>query len=429
MSSVRGYRTHIKNGKKSSKKTLISSKNGTLKQVPFFALLDLSRVMIYNVSIKQLLNVCSVICEDDMGKFVAVTACVLLALIALILLVVAGYVCYVGLTYERIPDNTALEIENNQSGTVALGVEYSIATYNVGFGAYNHEFSFFMDSGKMKDGTEVTGKNSKAASEEVVKTNINGSAALISEGDYDFILLQEVDLDSTRSYHINQYEIFNAAFSDMTRTYGICYDSAFLFYPLTDPHGKSLTALASYSKFKMDSALRRQYPLATDVSKYFDLDRCFVVMRYSLENGKELVVVNSHMSAYDKGGIVRHQQLEVLNAFLADEQKKGNYVIVGGDFNHDIAHSDGMFESQQFRPEWVYSLSSDDLVTGYQFVAAQNAPTCRSTDIPYEKGVNYTVVLDGFIVSNNIEVKEVVNIDNDFIYSDHNPATMTFVLK
>ena len=60
-----------------------------------------------------------------MGKFVAVTACVLLALIALILLVVAGYVCYVGLTYERIPDNTALEIENNQSGTVALGVEYS----------------------------------------------------------------------------------------------------------------------------------------------------------------------------------------------------------------------------------------------------------------------------------------------------------------
>lgn len=385
--------------------------------------------MIYNVSVKQLLNVCSVICEDDMGKFVAVTACVLLALIALILLVVAGYVCYVGLTYERIPDNTALEIENNQSGTVALGVEYSIATYNVGFGAYNHEFSFFMDSGKMKDGTEVTGKNSKAVSEEVVKTNINGSAALISEGDYDFILLQEVDLDSTRSYHIDQYEIFNAAFSNMTRTYGICYDSAFLFYPLTDPHGKSLTALASYSKFKMDSALRRQYPLATDVSKYFDLDRCFVVMRYSLENGKELVVVNSHMSAYDKGGTVRHQQLEVLNAFLADEQKKGNYVIVGGDFNHDIAHSDGMFESQQLRPQWVYSLSSDDLVTGYQFVAAQNAPTCRSTDIPYEKGVNYTVVLDGFIVSNNIEVKEVVNIDNDFIYSDHNPATMTFVLK
>lgn len=365
-----------------------------------------------------------------MGKFVAVTACVILALIALILVIVIGYVCYVGLTYERIPDNTVVEIQNNQTASVKLNTQYSIATYNVGFGAYNHDFSFFMDSGKMKDGTDVTGKDSKAKSKDIVLSNTNGSAQLIADGDYDFVLLQEVDLDSTRSYHVNQYEIFNQTFGkDMSRNYGICYDSAYLFYPITDPHGKSLTALATYSKFRMDSALRRQYPLATDITKYFDLDRCFVVTRYALENGKELVVANSHMSAYDKGGVVRHQQLEVLNAFLQEEQEKGNYVIVGGDFNHDIAHSDGMFESQQLRPEWVYSLSSDDLVTGFTFVAATNAPTCRSTDIPYEKGVNYTVVLDGFIVSSNIEVKEVVNIDNDFLYSDHNPATMTFVLK
>ena len=365
-----------------------------------------------------------------MTKFLSVTACVILALIALILIVLICYVCYVGLSYERIPDNTELEIENNQSRKVALNTEYSIATYNVGFGAYNHDFSFFMDSGKMKDGTDVTGKNSKAASKDVVMTNTNGSAELIAKGDYDFVLLQEVDINSTRSYHVNQYELFNSSFGEnMTRTLGICYDSAFLFYPLTDPHGKSLTGLASYSKFEMASSLRRQYPLATDFSKYFDLDRCFVVMRYALENGKELVVVNSHMSAYDKGGTIRQQPLEVLNEFLTGEQQKGNYVIIGGDFNHDIAHSDGMFESQQLRPGWVYTLTSDDLVTGFSFVAATNAPTCRSTDIPYEKGVNYTVVLDGFIVSDNIEVTEVVNIDNDFTFSDHNPATMKFILK
>lgn len=364
-----------------------------------------------------------------MRKFVAVTACVILAFIALILLVVAGYVCYVGLTYERIPDNTAVDIENNQSATVALGETYTIATYNVGFGAYNHDFSFFMDSGKMKDGTAVTGKNSKAASEEVVMTNINGSAALIAEGNYDFVLLQEVDIDSTRSFHINQYEIFNKTFSSMSHNIGICYDSAFLFYPITDPHGKSYTGLASYSRFKMDSALRRQYPLATDISKYFDLDRCFVVTRYSLENGKELVVVNSHMSAYDEGGTVRQQQLELLNTFLTEEKEKGNYVIVGGDFNHDIAASDGLFPTEQLRPDWVFTLTNDDLADGFSFVASTNAPTCRSTDIPYEKGVNYTVVLDGFIVSDNVKVVSHTNIDNDFTYSDHNPATMTFVLE
>lgn len=365
-----------------------------------------------------------------MRKFMAIVASVILAVIALLLLVVVGYVCYVGLSYERIPDNTVVEVENNQSGHVQLGKEYSIATYNIGFGAYTHDFSFFMDSGTMKDGTKVTGKNSKAESKDVVLTNVNGSANLIKDGNYDFVLLQEVDINSTRSFHVNQYDMFTDVLgSQYSRNMGICYDSAYLFYPFTDPHGKSKTGLVSYSKFAMDSALRRQYPLATDLGKYFDLDRCFVVTRYNLENGKQLVVANSHMSAYDKGGTVRHQQLELLNAFLTEEQEKGNYVIVGGDFNHDIAHSDGMFESQQLRPEWVYSLSSDDLALGYQFVAAQNAPTCRSTDIPYQKGVNYTVVLDGFIVSQNIEVTHVENIDNNFVYSDHNPATMRFVLK
>ena len=55
-------------------------------------------------------------------------------------------------------------------------------------------------------------------------------------------------------------------------------------------------------------------------------------------------------------------------------------------------------------------------------------PTCRSTDIPYTKGVNYTSVLDGFIVSDNIEAT-AINIDADFEYSDHNPVLLNFRLK
>ena len=47
----------------------------------------------------------------------------------------------------------------------------------------------------------------------------------------------------------------------------------------------------------------------------------------------------------------------------------------------------------------------------------------------YKKGVNYSVVLDGFIVSDNITVVSNLNIDTDFMYSDHNPATMTFKLN
>ena len=49
--------------------------------------------------------------------------------------------------------------------------------------------------------------------------------------------------------------------------------------------------------------------------------------------------------------------------------------------------------------------------------------------MPYEKGVNYTVIVDGFIVSDNIQVKAVYNQDTQFAYSDHNPVYMKFVLE
>ncbi|MCR0381733.1 hypothetical protein MKC91_02965 [[Clostridium] innocuum] len=48
--------------------------------------------------------------------------------------------------------------------------------------------------------------------------------------------------------------------------------------------------------------------------------------------------------------------------------------------------------------------------------------------MPYQKGVNYTVILDGFIVSDNVEAV-AENMDTDFAYSDHNPVKMTFTLK
>ena len=108
---------------------------------------------------------------------------------------------------------------------------------------------------------------------------------------------------------------------------------------------------------------------------------------------------------------------------------KGNYIVCGGDFNHDIAESLNYFETKQEVPEWVYVLSNDDLNDNFSFATSRNAPTCRSTDMPYEKGVNYTVVIDGFIVSKNIKVEKILNIDTDFKYSDHNPVYLEFSLN
>ena len=39
------------------------------------------------------------------------------------------------------------------------------------------------------------------------------------------------------------------------------------------------------------------------------------------------------------------------------------------------------------------------------------------------------MTLDGFIVSDNVEVRSYRHVDTGYLYSDHDPVLMEFVLK
>ncbi len=66
-------------------------------------------------------------------------------LLALILLLV-GYVAYVLISFHRIGDQP-IPVEGTASGTLETGTEYKVVSYNIGFGAYEPDFGFFMDGG------------------------------------------------------------------------------------------------------------------------------------------------------------------------------------------------------------------------------------------------------------------------------------------
>lgn len=64
-----------------------------------------------------------------------------------------------------------------------------------------------------------------------------------------------------------------------------------------------------------------------------NLKRCLLVTRIPVEDtGKELVIINLHLEAYDKGER-KIAQTKLLKDYLEKECEKGNYVIAGGDFN------------------------------------------------------------------------------------------------
>lgn len=355
-----------------------------------------------------------------------------LALAGALALLAGGYVFYMQCQYYRIEDFTELEIEDNVSEMVETGNEYTLMTYNVGFGAYSADYSFFMDTGKMEDGTPTAGQYARARSKEEALANIDGSIDLMKQADCDFYFIQEVDEKATRSYQINERERIREAFAEYASVYVNNFHSAYLFYPFTEPHGAVEAGMLNLSRYQIKESIRRQFPVSDAfITKFTDLDRCFSVTRYETGGGKELVLIQLHMSAYDEGGIIRAEQLALLNTVLAEEGGKGNYVIAGGDFNHALEGSLEAFPSRQQIPDWVFALTSEDLAEGFHFVKAENAgetATCRGADIPYEEGVNYVTIVDGFIVSENVEAS-AVNLENGFLYSDHNPVILTFSLK
>lgn len=353
-------------------------------------------------------------------RILRVVLCVLLA----VLIAALAYVAYVFIDYHRIEDQVPLTIEQGtqELPEAKIGEEYRAVSYNVGFGAYTPDYTFFMDGGK----------SSWAESEESVIATIQGAAQTVADLDADIILLEEVDLDATRSYHVPEQQIFAQTYADYCYNQAIDFDSPFLFYPFTQPHGKSLSALMTFSRLEMTSALRRSLPISESLSKLVDLDRCYSVSRIPVENGRELVVYTVHLSAYGNSDAVREGQKRMLQEDMAGEVEQGNYVICGGDFNHNLLAAEDETDAESWAYPYPRSYLPEhmnfclDLLTPSERDA--QAPTTRNTDIPYDPAKSLCLTVDGFIISDNIEMVSYGTVDTGFQWSDHNPVQLTFRL-
>lgn len=374
-------------------------------------------------------------------KVIKITGIILLSLV----IVLAAYIIYLYASYHRIPDNQELQVEEISQNTEAgneLTTEknYSALTYNIGFGAYTPDFSFFMDGGK----------SSWAKSKDSVKETIKGAGELVASKDPDFALVQEIDLDATRSYHVNEYSILKENIPAYNCVFAQNYDSAFLFYPFTQPHGKSKAGLALFSKYPITGSMRRSFPISTSFTKFFDLDRCYSISRVPVDNGKELVIFELHMSAYGNSDAIREGQIRMLSEDMQKEYEAGNYVICGGDFNHDLKAVDTQSKASDAdnntqtdsedsaEPEsWAYPFPRSELPEHFSFCLDQLSEdeknnlwnSARNADMEYVPGETYTVTLDGFIISDNVECTKYENVNTGYSYSDHDPVYMEFQLK
>ncbi len=65
-------------------------------------------------------------------------------------------------------------------------------------------------------------------------------------------------------------------------------------------------------------------------------------------------------------------------------------------------------------------MSSDWRPGEWELVYDPKVPTNRSVDSPYIEGKSFITIIDGFLVSPNVDVMKIKGIDHEFKDSDHN---------
>ena len=145
------------------------------------------------------------------------------------------------------------------------------------------------------------------------------------------------------------------------------------------------------------------------------------------------MILALHMSAYGNSDEIRQGQISMLCEDMAREYAAGNYVICGGDFNHDLK---AFADDGEERASWAYPFPRESLPEHFAFcIDALSEPdraalwdSARNADMAYVPGVTYTVTLDGFIISDNIDCVGYETVNTGYRYSDHEPVVMRFCL-
>lgn len=143
----------------------------------------------------------------------------------------------------------------------------------------------------------------------------------------------------------------------------------------------------------------------------FYRNKAAIVSKITVEN-KKLVFINVHFVAYAKNKSLREKQMGYIFEAALKESMLGNYVVIGGDFNHHFGKESSPLDSYE--------------KLGWQLVYPDEG-THRSCETKYEENCELSTI-DGFLCSSNIKVKKIKSL-LDFSASDHSPVVLEIELK
>lgn len=338
---------------------------------------------------------------------------VLALLIGAVVVALAGLIFFLSVTEYTPAAVQAADRQMRTGDTDAAGTSVTVYTWNMGYAGLGRESDFFMDGGTMVN----------PPSQDAVEKNMKAIREFMRGQKADAWLIQEVDVNSARTDGMDQFARLQS---------GVSGDSAFAynykcpFVPIPwPPMGRIEGGLATVTPHSIKGEAERislpcpfSWPVRTA-----NIKRCLLVTRLAVEGSeRELVLINLHLEAYESGE-GRIAQTKQLLELMQSEYEKGNYVIAGGDFNQAFPGTLDTYPIKE--PEkWMPGLLTEEsLPAGWRYAFDRTNPTCRLLDQPYCEDCQLYVI-DGFILSPNVELTQVETVHLDFTNSDHNPVRL-----
>jgi len=234
---------------------------------------------------------------------------------------------FTGLVYLSTYHPAAIEQERvynaEATPTLKAGQSLKVLSWNVQFMAGNRNNHFFYDDGP-----------DPWPHAETVAGVIRGVADFIAAQDPDVLLLQEVDDLATRTHMRDQAQ----ALREYLPQYS-AYTESFYWKAAYVPHpaiaGRVGMKLVVLSKYRLSAATRYALSaITTDdlLTRQFNLKRALQQVRMNVEGGEDLVLINTHLSAFAQGSDTMERQIGQVMARL-DALAGDAPWVMGGDFN------------------------------------------------------------------------------------------------
>lgn len=279
--------------------------------------------------------------------------------------------------------------------------------------------------------------------------NLTNIAERINSVKPDILLLQEVDINSTRSAYVDQLQwlldhtYFNYA------AYGSQWKAQFI---PSDGLGRMDEANAILSRWPLSEAKRIQLELRRDqdkLTRYFYERCCMVKAKVSIPGFNDFYAVNIHASAFATDE-TKHHHIEAFKKELDNITAANNWFIAGGDLNtlppnsdstdycfEDICSGESFHhagddplhkEGSNYTPEstWLTDFYSDYQSAVGLNLYYQNQPAYFTHTTRPERTWDRT--LDYLFTNHHWRTGSTIVHQDFFFDSDHAPVSAEFVL-